>query len=58
MNEYAKTIRLFNIYGFAGGSFAGNVYDTNGIAPAINTCGGGNREPLIVVEDERDTSNR
>lgn len=44
--------RLFNIYGFTGGSFAGNVYDVEGIAPSLNTCGGGNREPLIVVYEE------
>lgn len=41
--------RLFNIYGFTGGSFAGNVYDVQGIAPTINTMGGGNREPMITV---------
>lgn len=34
-------IRLFNIYGFTGGSFAGNVYDPTGIAPSLNTMGGG-----------------
>lgn len=41
-------IRLFNIYGFTGGSFAGNVYDPTGIAPSLNTMGGGNREPIII----------
>lgn len=44
-----KVKKIFNIYGFTGGSFAGNVYDTDGIAPSINTCEGGNREPLILV---------
>ena len=24
------------------------VYDTNGISPCLNCCGGGNLEPLIV----------
>jgi len=47
--------RLFNIYGATGGSFAGNVYGTDGIAPTINTMGGGNREPLIVVYEEDNT---
>lgn len=27
----------------------GRVYDTEGIAPTINTCGGGGREPKVVV---------
>ena len=27
------------------------VYDPYGLAPCLNCCGGGNREPLIVVED-------
>lgn len=26
----------------------GRVYDINGCAPALNTCGGGNLEPFIV----------
>ena len=51
MSEKIK--RLFNIYGFSGGSFAGNVYGINGVAPTINCAGGGNRMPLIlIVEDE------
>ena len=38
-----------NIYGRKKGSdFAGNVYETNGISPTIMTCGGGNREPMII----------
>ena len=40
--------KVGNIYGFEGGSFAGNVYDENGLAPAIRTMEGGNREPMIV----------
>lgn len=27
---------------------ANRVYDTKGISPTINTCGGGGREPMIV----------
>lgn len=46
---------LCNIYGAKCGSgFAGNVYGIDGIAPTI-TCvggGGGNRMPMILVEDE------
>lgn len=49
-----KVKKIFNIYGFTGGSFAGNVYDTNGIAPSINTCEGGNREPLILISEDEE----
>ena len=41
-------IKLGNIYGFTGGSFAGIVYSAKGIAPALNSMQGGNRQPLIV----------
>jgi DNA (cytosine-5)-methyltransferase 1 len=53
-----KPIRLFNIYGFTGGSFAGNVYDVMGAAPALNTMGGGNREPIILENMEEKDFNR
>ena len=43
-------IRLGNIYGFTGGSFAENVYSVDGIAPALNTMYCGNRQPLIIQE--------
>lgn len=29
----------------------GRVYDTDGLAPALTTMGGGNREPMIVEEE-------
>ena len=48
-----KIERLFNIYGFSGGSFAGNVYGIDGIAPTLNCMGGGNRMPLILIENEK-----
>ena len=32
---------------------AGRVYSTSGISPTLNTCGGGQREPRIIV-DEKD----
>lgn len=35
-----RIVRLFNIYGFGGGSFAGNVYGIEGIAPTLNCMGG------------------
>ncbi len=31
----------------------GRVYDINGLAPCVNTAGGGNLEPMIVVEDNK-----
>lgn len=45
-----KIDKLFNIYGQAGGNYAGNVYGIYGIAPTINCMGGGNRMPLILKE--------
>lgn len=43
--------KLGNIYGRAKSScFSGNVFDTNGIAPTVDTGQGGSREPLIVAD--------
>ena len=50
MNDI-QAIRLFNIYGFTGMNYAGNVWDINGICPTLTTMSGGNRQPLIIVED-------
>lgn len=50
MNEEIHCIRLFNIYGATGGNYAGNVYDIDGIAPALNDMRGGNRQPLIETK--------
>ena len=49
MNDI-KPIRLFNIYGFTGMNYAGNVWDKNSISPALLTMTGGNRQPLILTE--------
>ena len=46
-------IKLGNIYGFTGGNFAGNVYSTKGIAPALKTMQGGNRQPLIIEKTKK-----
>ena len=46
-------IKLGNIYGFTGGNFAGNVYSTKGIAPALKTMQGGNRQPLIIEKKKK-----
>ena len=47
-----KVKKMFNIYGYDGGNYAGNVYNIDGIASTITCVGGGNRMPLILVEDE------
>ena len=41
-------IRLGSLFGHDGGSFAGLVYNPQGIAPTINTAQGGLRMPLII----------
>ena len=46
-------IKLGNIYGFTGGNFSGNVYSAKGIAPALNSMQGGNKQPLIVVKSKK-----
>lgn len=50
-------IRVGNIYGFTGGSYAGMVYAPVGLCPTINTMGGGNREPMIIVYEQYADSN-
>ena len=53
MKKINNSKRLFNIYGYIGGNFGGNVYDTDYLAPTIiNFSAGGNRQPL-VIEDMR-----
>lgn len=48
-NWVAEPTRLGNIYGEQFGTgYAGNVWDTNGISPALMTMQGGNRQPLVV----------
>lgn len=48
-------IEVFNIVetGNWGSPQRGRIYSTNGISPALNTCGGGGLEPKIleVYED-------
>lgn len=51
MNEEIKTIRLGNVNGYTGGSFHGQVYDINGLSPALTCMSGGNTEPHIIIED-------
>lgn len=49
-----KVIRLFGIFDKENQTHqAGSVYDTDGLAPCLDTSGGGYRMPLIV-ENEQD----
>lgn len=50
--ETNRERKIGNIFGATGGNYAGNVYDKNYIAPAINTCQGGYREPIIIEKYE------
>lgn len=51
-NWVAEPTRLGNIYGEQFGTgYAGNVWDTNGISPALMTMQGGNRQPLVIDAD-------
>lgn len=45
--------KIGNLFGATGGNYAGNVYDQKYLAPAINTCQGGYREPMIIIKHER-----
>ena len=46
-----KCVRIGNIYGEDKGTgYAGNVWDDNGLSPALNTMSGGNRQPMILKE--------
>ena len=44
--EQVGNLRKTNSFG--GNPQTGRVYSTAGIAPTLNTCGGGNREPKII----------
>ena len=44
-----KVKKLFNVYGYTGGNYGGNVYAADGLAPTIINFGsGGNRQPIIM----------
>ena len=49
--------KIGNIYGFTGGDYAGNTYDTSGLCPAFNAMNGGNRQPMIVAMRGRNPDN-
>ena len=54
-----KAKRLFNIYGRDRGTgFAGNVWSKDHLSPTIDTCGGGNRQPLVIASTQNHASVR
>jgi len=44
--------RIGNIYGFDGGNYAGNVYDTNSLSPTLRANSGGNTQPMIIENSD------
>jgi len=46
-----KKIMQIGMLDIKGNEQIRRVYSTNGIAPTLNTCGGGQREPKVIVED-------
>ena len=54
MKGVLRLIRIGNIFGATGGSFAGNIHSPDGLCPTINTSGGGYREPMIIETYEQD----
>lgn len=49
----AREKKIGNIHGFTGGNFAGNVYDQEYLCPALNSMNGGQRQPMIVVNNNQ-----
>lgn len=53
-----KVIRIGGLYDRNGKKHQmGSVYDPSGIAPPLDTCGGGYRMPMIVMKNENDEGN-
>lgn len=53
-----KVIRIGGLYDRNGKKHQmGSVYDPLGLAPPLDTCGGGYRMPMIVMKDESDEGN-
>lgn len=52
-----KVEKLGNLYGFTGGSYAGNVYERKGLCPTLNTVSGGNRQVMIFVKRKEKKDN-
>lgn len=51
--RHNKVRRLFNVYSSRyNTNFAGNVWDMQGVCPAITTMSGGGRQPMIMLINE------
>lgn len=47
--ETEKTMRIWGLYDTEKvNRQAGSIYGSQGLAPSLDTCGGGNRMPIIV----------
>ena len=55
-NPFVLEMKLLgNIYGeHCGTGYAGNVWDSNGLAPTLMTMQGGNRQPMVLEVKEVD----
>ena len=49
MKETNREKKIGNLFCATGGNHAGNVYDQEFLAPTLNTCEGGYRQPMIIV---------
>ena len=50
-----RVIRVFGIFDKGNQTHqAGSVYDVNGLAPCLDTSGGGYRMPLIIESDHEE----
>ena len=47
MSKNAKIEKVGNLYGFSGGNYGGNIYDQDGLSPAIHRPTGGNTQPIF-----------
>lgn len=50
--------RLGSIYGFEGGNYAGNVYETESLAQTIRTYLGGKRQPMVICLNTKDDNGK
>lgn len=49
-----KAKKIGNVYGYTGGNFGGNVYESDGLSPTLlNMGGGGNKQPMVLDENQK-----
>lgn len=57
--QIGGAVKLGNVYGKQFGTgYAGNVWDINYFCPTIRTCQGGGNQPMIIVSERNDNTNR